>query len=809
MLTHRNPEWRGIGKSMKARRRYTRAVNRGLEILEPRHLLTADLTGIFLTAPASVFSATKQAVTVRVTNSGDIKASGSLAIAFYAAPDGTTFDPATALSVGRVTKSASILPGGTLDVNCTVTVSAALSAGTYRLYAVLDADNKIPESDETNNVVQSETFAVAQPDYNLVTAFDSHTSLRPSILDAQKTDATVRVVITNSSGGTATLPSGQKVAVQVVARPVDATDDSQDVVLNRSSTLANVGSLKPGHTRTLSIGIRFPATLADGSYDIIVKVDTANALAETNETDNQATLDQSVLVAPPFTDPKLTFNSATAIPADVVADGRSLPLKLDVTNLGNIKIPSGQTTSISIVAHNIFNYVDTALRTFTVSLSGLGAGKTKTLKLTPTVVTDLTAADYAIEATLDTTSPGDLTDNNSASSATAMTVGPAFYNLQVQTPTSTFSPAVTLGTAASGSVSVRVRNLSNTLIPAGTTANITVVLRPVGASSTDDDVTIGSIAQASLGNLALGASKTFRVSSTIPASLPADAYQIVVTVTPAALDESSIADNTALGDTLTVAAPFVDLAITSATEKFPTPAAAGTSAAGTVVLRNMGNTTIRSNVTILFFATASGSAIPFQIGSGTFPVTLSPGASTFPLATALTLNLPSYVALAQSVTVEARIAQGSLTSLGDTNPANDRRTAGTVVVSSQYVDLYISSVTNPFSGTLNGSSTASGYIQLGNFGSGLASGDVTVSFYASLTNTLDGSPILLGSQTLQIAIPGGQHSSSIAVPLTLPNPAELTTYKILAQISADLTVDNNPNNNLPSVLGTVTVNPIT
>jgi hypothetical protein len=791
-----------IRQPSSLKKRYAAALRHALEPLEPRQLLSVDLHGTFITEPTTAFSGAKQAVSVSVTNGGDARAVGTLSINYYAALDGQTFDPNTAFAIGRITKFVSLASGSSVIVNYTVALSAAMSAGTYRLYAVLDTANKFLESDETNNVAESASFAVAQPDYSLVTAFNSKTSLVPSVVAGLQTNAVVRIVITNSSGATVRLLAGQKVAVQIVARPVGAVDDSQDVLLNRSVCNASVSLLKPGQSRTQSINIRFPETLAEGTYDILVKVDTGNALAETVEDDNQATFGPTVLVAQPFTDPALTFNSATSIPTDVVADGRALPLKLNVTNYGNVKIPSGQTSSIAIVAHCLEDSSDTTLKTFPISLSGLASGKTKTFKLSPAILNTLADGNYQIQALLATTSPGDLAPNDAVSCTTStMSVGPAFYNLNTLAPSASFSPSVVSGTAVTGTVSVRVQNLSNTYIPSGKYASISVILRPVGAIDETRDVTIGTIPQASLANLPIGATRTFRVSSTIPASTPNGDYQIITTVTPSNLVEAYYDDNSATGPTVTLAQPFLDLAITSAAEKFPTPAAAGSSAIGTVVIRNLGNTPFQGSVTVQFFGTADGSSIPFTMGSGTFLVSLQPGASTFALASALTLNLPNFATLARSATVQARLA------INDANSDDNLCPAGTIIISSQYVDLYVASATNPFSGTLPAGATASASIAVGNLGSGVAAGPVTVSYYASLTSTIDSSAVLLGTTTFSVGLFGVQRTDYIPLTLTLPTPDALTSYKILATLSADLTIDNNPNNNLTAVLGTVSVQP--
>ncbi len=587
-------------------------------------------------------------------------------------------------------------------------------------------------------------------------------------------------------------------------------DESQDIVINKSVFVASLGSLAAGKSKTFSIALIFPPGLAAETYNIVAKVDTGNALAETDETNNEVTFANTLVVAAPFSDPTLAFDADTIIPPGVVADGRKLPLKFDVENLGNTKIPAGQTCSIAIFAHNISTNTDTPLETFTVKLTSLASGGLKTLTLSPAIPVNLGTGEFEIRAALATTVSGDVVGNNTASCATTLNVGPAFYNLSLLPPTTTFNPAVLLGTTTSGTVSVGIRNLSNSQILPGATATVQVVLRPVGAVDDSNDIPIGTASNVSLAGLTIGASKTVKVSCKIPTTfnsnpIVAGNYELVATMSATPLIESTLSDNTIIGSTINIAPSFIDLAVISATQSFRTPSANGSGGTGTVVVRNTGNVPVQGNINIQFFATPEESAVSSRIGQQTFSVSLAPGASSPPLNVALLLTIPADGLLATAVDVVARIDPASL---ADSNLSNNQLAAGTVVVSSQYVDLTIASVTNPFSGTLNGNQTGSGHVLLANIGSGLSAGPVTVNYYASLTSTLEGSQILLGSQVANVSLGSAQLSPTIDVALALPNPDSETTYKILAQITSSPTIDNNSANNLTTVLGTVTVEPV-
>ncbi|HVT82863.1 MAG TPA: hypothetical protein VHM90_19650, partial [Phycisphaerae bacterium] len=436
---------------------------------------------------------------------------------------------------------------------------------------------------------------------------------------------------------------------------------------------------------------------------------------------------------------------------------------------------------------------------------------TKVFTLKPTIPNTLAIGNYEFRAELTTTAAGDVVGNNSASSNTPFAVGPAFFNLAAQPPISGFNPAILRATKTSDTVDVPVKNLSNTLIPAGTLADVTVSLRRINATSSANDILIGTAPNVSFSNLAQGATKTVHVSSRIPDRLPGNIpvpdaeYEFVATVTPATLVESTLADNTAVGSDIIIGGPFVDLAVVSATHNFRMPAASGSTGIGTVRLRNTGNVLIQGPVNIQFFISTDANPTGIFLGSQTFTLILAPGAISPPISAALGLNVSGGGLAAVEGDIVARINPASF---ADANVANDSLDAGHVVISSQFVDLRVASATNPFSSTVLGNSTGSGQVLLVNIGSGISVGDVVVKYFATPTGTLNGSEILIGSKTVGISLLSAQLTPAISVDLALPNPAILTNYKIVATITAPAATDNNPNDNLTTILGSVNVLPV-
>ena len=122
--------------------------------------------------------------------------------------------------------------------------------------------------------------------------------------------------------------------------------------------------------------------------------------------------------------------------------------------------------------------------------------------------------------------------------------------------------SVIAGTAISGSISVVVSNLGNVALPSGQQVTLQLIARDM-TNTGNSDIVLAALANQSVSALAAKGTKTFAVSVSRPAGLPADTYQIVAAITPVqALTESSTADNwvTSPTKTIAVASAFVNLA---------------------------------------------------------------------------------------------------------------------------------------------------------------------------------------------------------------------------------------------------------
>lgn len=286
----------------------TKAVFTALEPLEPRQLLAGDLTGVFAPlATTSLPSGTSIPVSFTLENPGDASISGKMKVNFLLSSDAAA-DPGDKVLLSRKL-SGSLAAGDDATFNLNLPIPSSAVAGNYRIITVLDVDGQIVEGDEGNNTIASDAFDVTQPDYNLNATVSSITVL-PAYLSGTTPKGVVRIEVTNT--GTTKLPKKQNIQVQIFARPNDATDNTQDILIDTlpKNALPNLGAgkskkitrLVPLHTQSGKI----KTPLADGTYKLVAVIDSAGELAETNEADNTAIMPDTFKLAPSFQDAAIT-----------------------------------------------------------------------------------------------------------------------------------------------------------------------------------------------------------------------------------------------------------------------------------------------------------------------------------------------------------------------------------------------------------------------------------------------------------------------------------------------------------------------
>ena len=154
--------WRPSGPPPSRSRKTRRRQGFSFETLEPRMLLSADLTGDFagLVIPAHVLPSDHLTIPVVVHNGGADAADLTPVVRLYASSNGHVDSSSVVLGESAI-KNAKIKAGQSATVNVAIDASLIDAPGSYSLIVVVDATNKVHESNEGNNTViaAKETFS--------------------------------------------------------------------------------------------------------------------------------------------------------------------------------------------------------------------------------------------------------------------------------------------------------------------------------------------------------------------------------------------------------------------------------------------------------------------------------------------------------------------------------------------------------------------------------------------------------------------------------------------------------------------------
>jgi hypothetical protein len=161
--------------------------------------------------------------------------------------------------------------------------------------------------------------------------------LASSVVGGAAGKAKIRVT-NNSATATAAGPSRLTLFASV-----DTTLDATATAISPVIALGNL-KLKPHASKTFTASFKFPSSLADGDYFILASVDSNNAIAESDETNNVAASATKVHIAAPFVDLTGTFGN---LPASIKR-ARGATLTMLIKDSGNA--PATSTIAVDVYA---------------------------------------------------------------------------------------------------------------------------------------------------------------------------------------------------------------------------------------------------------------------------------------------------------------------------------------------------------------------------------------------------------------------------------------------------------------------------
>ena len=532
---------------------------------------------------------------------------------------------------------------------------------------------------------------------------------------------------------------------------VNSSLDGADVPLGSRP----VPSLSAGASNAATTSLTVPEGTATGTYRVIAQADTANAVVETSESNNNRA-SSTVRVGPDLV--------VSAVTAPATASAGSTFMVTETTKNQGAGDSAASTTRFYLSVNSSLDGADVILGTRTVPPVAADASDTATTSLTLPertatgsyyVIAHADAANAVVET---------LESNNTRASSTVMKVGP---DLIVSAMTAPASGA----NGATLTVTETIRNQG-----AGSSApSSTGYYLSTNSTIGSGDVFLGS---RSVGALAPGASATGSASVQIPLDTPPDYYYIVARADWNGLvGETSETNNDRASATVKIGG---DLAVTALGT--PSTGMANGPITITDTTTNSGTTAMPASVTGFYLSLNTshdandiflgsrnvGPLGASQANSGSTPMVIPAGTAS---ASYFVLGIADYDHVVPEI-----------------NETNNIKAIGTLRVGP---DVTVSAVTGPSTAAAGTTITAGDTTR--NVGGDTMPASVT-SFYLSTNSTIDATDVLLGSRPVPSLAPGASETGSLSV--VIPTTTTAGTYYIIAKADGpNATVEPQENNN--------------
>lgn len=223
----------------------------------------ADLIVSALSAPSKSGAGATITVTETTKNQG-VNSAGASTTRLYLSTN-STLDAADIVLGNRTVLA--LAPGATNSGSVSVTIPPGTATGTYSLIDQADADNVVPETNESNNK-KTKSIQIG-PDLII-------SSLSAPSSASRGATITVTETTKNQGGG------GAGASTTTIYLSKNSTLDATDIPLNSRAVLA----LAPVATNSGSISVTIPSGTAPGTYYLIAKADANNVVVEVSESNN-------------------------------------------------------------------------------------------------------------------------------------------------------------------------------------------------------------------------------------------------------------------------------------------------------------------------------------------------------------------------------------------------------------------------------------------------------------------------------------------------------------------------------------------
>ncbi len=733
--------------------------------------LVGELAGVSL--PTSLISGVGGSgkLTVKVDNAGFAAVPRSRRVDLHAVARPRDGGPDVDLGTAPNQSLSNLAPGRSKTVSVNVQVPASLADGDYDILVFLDSQDDLVESDESNNTVSLPTagFTVSSPFHDLVgTLVDP--KIPATMVSGDGTRISLPVNVRNV--GNVPLARSQKIDLSIVARPVGGGTDIPVATITDQS----VSALRPGADKKITCKTALPAGIPTGQYRLVVEVDCNDAVAESDESNNEAV---SATFQPELGEIDLTGSFAKAsLPSAIVQGvGASGKVQVVIGNEGNVSVAKGQKIDIQLVLRPDDGGADVHLATAAgASISGLKPGKSKSATLSAAIAAATPAGNYHLVAIVDSDDDvaNEPDDDNNEIVGPPVIIAPPHRDLAGSLAKPKIPAVVISGDGTQISLPVNVKNHGNKALARNQKIDLTVVARPVGGGP---DVPTATITGQSVSNLKPDGSKKFNIKVTLPAGIPTGTYDLVVLIDSGDdVAESNELNNEVVSPPLRVELGQIDLTGAFSGMALPSAIVEGVAASGKVrvIVTNDGNVPVAKgqqiDVALVLRPDNGGPDVVIAGASGASVSNLGPGRSK-PITMAAVISDTASVGDYRLVAIVDSTDEVE----NERHEDNNQVVGGPIRVAEPFVDLAgeIVDVTLPTSfvaGTNAGRGVAK--VTVANIGNIAIPGTPAPLAKVVFTPAGGGQTIELGSATISKASlqPGGSStvSISLAAPATVP-----------------------------------------
>ena len=768
----------------------------------------------------------KITVPVQLTNQGSLPISATTSpvdVAIYLHNTAATDNSGDVLvSAANYTTSAlrKTAAGKTVTVNVPVSVPLAVNTGDYEFVVKMNTQGQLPEVTGTNNgSTSTQTLHVVKGTRDLVSSVGAVSALtNGTITSGAGGIFKIPVTVTNQ-GNTVVTYTTSGVDFQVYLHNKADSYNYNDVLLVNdyiSSALKGLGGNK---SAKVTIPVSIPISVVTGEYELLVKMNTSGAVAESSDSNNTAT-SQTIHVVQGTRDLTSSVGVVPALTNGTITSGAGGVFKIPVTvtNQGNTIVTyDALGVDFKVYLHNNSDSdnVNDILLTNNYTTSALkGLGGNKSAKVTIPVSIPMTVPSGTYQLLVKMNSSGAVSEasatNNTGTLTQTIHVVQGTRDLvsSIGTVSAFSGGTLTSGADTSFVIPLTITNQGNMSFSAtASPIDVAIYLRSTTAVDDSGDLLVSAAnftTSAARGLLALK-STALSMPVTIPITVGSGDYKLVVKMnTRGQLNESNTENNSSMSSqTISVVQGYRDLTSSIGTvSEF----SAGTLTSGSttsytipVQLITDGNLPIPGatnaiDVSIYVHNTAAtdNSSDVLVSASGYTTTALRNAGSEQSTAISMPVTIPITVGTGDYNLVVRMNTQGRLNEVTTTN--NSSTSAQTIHVVQGYWDLTsgIGTVSAFSAGTLTSGSTVSYSIPVlvvnqGNLPiSGTTNGIDMGIYLHNMVATDNSSDVLVSAAnytTTDLRNVGSEQSATITVNVTIPLSVGAGDYNLLVKMN--------------------------